>query len=327
MNVHCTDAGRRKDLVPREHEEIAADLLHVHRHVRHGLRPVDQHPRVVAFGGAGHLRHRQHRADAVRSLRERDQLGARAKQSLVSFQHHLAAVVHRNHTDNGALLLGDQLPRHNVGVMLQRRDDDLVARLQELAPVRLRDEVDAFGRAADKDDILAGGRAQKGLHLLPGLFKRIRGARGQRVRPAVNVRIVVLVEPRDRVDHTLRLLRGGAVVHPRQRLAVHLLSQHRKIFADGRNVQRPRAGSRCRSSFGFNREDPLKAFRVLPRLTRAVLITDAPRADLLHERTQAVIRRSGRAGNRVAFPRVRRLARNRRPRRRKTGKAWNANGV
>ena len=51
-----------------------------------------------------------------------------------------------------ALLFGEHLPRHDVRVMLERRQDDFVAGFEELAPVAVHHEVDRLGRAAGEDD-------------------------------------------------------------------------------------------------------------------------------------------------------------------------------
>ena len=48
-----------------------------------------------------------------------------------------------------ALLLGQHLPGHDVGVMLERRQHDFVAGTDELAAVAVHDEIDAVGGAAD----------------------------------------------------------------------------------------------------------------------------------------------------------------------------------
>ena len=53
---------------------------------------------------------------------------------------------------HGALLGGELLPGHDVGVVLEMRDDDLVALVDVAAAPRLGDEVDALRRAAHEDD-------------------------------------------------------------------------------------------------------------------------------------------------------------------------------
>jgi hypothetical protein len=53
------------------------------------------------------------------------------------------------------------LPRDDVGVVLEPRDDDLVARADVAAPPALRDQVDRLGRAAHEDDLFGDGALRK----------------------------------------------------------------------------------------------------------------------------------------------------------------------
>ena len=54
--------------------------------------------------------------------------------------------------------------------MFQRREDDFVAGLEKLSSVGLRDQIDAFGGAANEHDFFGRRCAEEGLHLLPGLL-------------------------------------------------------------------------------------------------------------------------------------------------------------
>ena len=62
-------------------------------------------------------------------------------------QADLAGIVDRHHPQPGADLVSQQLPRNDVGVVLEVGDDDLVARADVGPPPGLRDEVDRLGRA------------------------------------------------------------------------------------------------------------------------------------------------------------------------------------
>ena len=68
------------------------------------------------------------------------------------------ASVDRHDAQRRAGLLAQQLPRHDVRVVLHLRDEDLVAGLQIRAAAALRDEVDALGGAAREDDLAAIAR-------------------------------------------------------------------------------------------------------------------------------------------------------------------------
>ena len=94
-------------------------------------------------------------------------------------------------------------------------------------------------RAAHEDDLVLGGRVEEAPHLLARAFVGVGGARRQRVRGAVDVRVLVLVEVAEAIDHRLRLLRGGGVVEPDERPAVDPLLQDREVAADQRRRRGP----------------------------------------------------------------------------------------
>ena len=94
------------------------------------------------------------------------------------------------------------------------------------------DQVDAFGGAANEDDLLRLRGVQKALDLDARLFVGSGGALAQLVHAAVDVGAVHFVETADGVDDRVRLLRGGGVVQVHQRLAVDVLLEDREILPD-----------------------------------------------------------------------------------------------
>ena len=80
----------------------------------------------------------------------------------------------RRHGEPGALLLAQHLPGHDVRVVLETRDEDLVAPADPRPAVRLRHEVDRLGRAPDEDDLLRLGGVQKALGPSRGRHRRHR---------------------------------------------------------------------------------------------------------------------------------------------------------
>ena len=204
---------------------------------RDRLGAVDQHAGPVALGHLRHLRHGQNRAQRVRGMGQGNELRSRAQQGLVLLHHDLAPVGHGYDPQDGPFFFGDHLPGNDVGVMLERRENDFIAGLKELAAVGLRDEVDSLSRPPHEDDLFCGTGPKECLDLLAGLLVGVGCTGGQGVGAAVNVGIVVRIEIRDGVDHALRLLRRRGIVEPHERLAVDLLIQDRKILADGRHVE------------------------------------------------------------------------------------------
>src|SRR6185369_1588928 len=92
------------------------------------------------------------RADRVRDVRKGDHLRLRPdeRREIVDVD----ATIAREARDGQlrAFLDGELLPGDEVGVVLQSRDDDLVAGAHVDAPPRRGDEVERFGRAAGEDE-------------------------------------------------------------------------------------------------------------------------------------------------------------------------------
>ena len=55
--------------------------------------------------------------------------------------------------DHRALTLAQEMPRHDVGVMLHDRKYDFIAGLDALAAESIGDEIDGLGGIASEDDL------------------------------------------------------------------------------------------------------------------------------------------------------------------------------
>ena len=105
-----------------------------------------------------------------------------------------------------AALGGEDVPRHDVGVVLHLREHDGVALAQVGACPRVRDEVDGLGRIADVDDLVRvvcvhepGDLGARRLECRGRLL-------GDRVHAAMDVGVVLAVVAVHRVEHCERLL-------------------------------------------------------------------------------------------------------------------------
>ena len=74
-----------------------------------------------------HLLDRHDGAERIRHLRDRDQLGARGQQLLEFVDQEIAFVVDRRPFDHRAMALPEEMPGHDVGMVLHDREHDLVA--------------------------------------------------------------------------------------------------------------------------------------------------------------------------------------------------------
>ena len=96
------------------------------------LRAVDNAECALRTCQGQQLGKRLPAAKHVGQLRERQQAGARADQPSRLLQIDAAGVIQRQYHQLEIAALGQLLPGQQIGVVLQRADDDLLARLQQM---------------------------------------------------------------------------------------------------------------------------------------------------------------------------------------------------
>ena len=197
--VQPADAHGAKDLVPGEGEEIRAQLLHIHRHMRRALRAVHDHDRALLVRHGGDFLDRVLPAENIRHLRHGDDLRALGNERFDLLKIHTAVGRALDELQLRARLAADHLPRQQIAVVLHDRHEHLIARLDVRQAVAVGDEVQALGRVAGKDDLTRPLIDIGRLH-------------AQRIQPAQRVGIMPAVEIRHRVQHALRALRRGRVI-------------------------------------------------------------------------------------------------------------------
>ena len=222
-----------------ERVEVAAEFLDVDRHVRNGLRPVDEDE------GAGRVRHLDHladridRAERVADVGERDKLRLEAQEHLEDVESEDAVIGDRDELEVAVALLDEELPRDEVRVMLHLGQHDRIAALDVPPAPRVRDEVDRLGRVAGEDDLVAVRGVDE-----PGDARACRLVRGRRlltdrVDPAMDVRVVAAVVRGDRIEHRARLLARGRRVEVDERMPVDQLIEDRELVAQRDRIEGP----------------------------------------------------------------------------------------
>ena len=160
----------------------------------------------------------------------RYEAGSRRDEPFQFREYQVTILVGGDGSQCGSPLLADALPRHDVGMVVEFGNDDLVARRQVLSPVSLRHEVDALRGAAHEDDFFARAGIDESLYFLSRLLVCVGRTCCQGVGTTVNVRIVMFVIIRNLVDDLQGLLCGGTIVKPYEVVAVHLLVEHGKVL-------------------------------------------------------------------------------------------------
>ena len=112
------------------------------------------------------------------------------------------------------------------------REQNHVTGVKKFSAPRLRDQVDAFGRAAGEHDLVRAGRADKIGHALPRLFVMLGRTGAQCVQAAMHIGVFVFVIISDDIENRARFLRTGGVVEINQRMTVDALPQNRKFLAE-----------------------------------------------------------------------------------------------
>src|SRR5439155_16789702 len=235
------DAGRTIYLVTGENVEVAIQSLHVHFEMRHGLGSINQHWDVTAVCHFYDPLDRIDRAECVLDVGYGDDFGSRSQQVLKVLEQQFAAVADWRNPQPCALLFAQDLPGHDVGVMLHGGDEHFVAGVNVSAAVGLRHEVDGFRGAANKDYLARISGVEERLHLPPRCFVLFRRMFGKEMHATMDVGIVPLVVTADGINDHLRLLGRGCIVQIDQRPAANPMSQDRKTPADFLHIE-PGAG-------------------------------------------------------------------------------------
>ena len=228
-------AGRPAHLVAGDRVEVATDRGHVQRHVRRRLRAVDHGDDAALARLAADRRDRIHRAQHIADVGDRQQLHVGCHRRMQRVEIQRAVRQQLGDLDRRAGTLGDQLPRHDVGVVLHPRDQDGVAGLQSRQRPRVGDQVDREGRAAAQDQVVAVHAEERG-QLPARAFVSLGGLAAQRVHRAADVGVVAAIEIVGRLDHRSRLLSGIRRVQIHQRLAMHFAREQREVLAHPRPV-------------------------------------------------------------------------------------------
>src|SRR3984893_3439457 len=227
--VQNADARRCVQLVAGESIEVTIERLHVHRHMWHSLGAIDQHWNVQPVRHFDEQLERNDRAQRIGNVRHRDELCPRSQQFCKFVKPQLAVVAERSDAQPCLLLTAEDLPGHDVRVVLHAGNQHFIARAYLSAPIGLRNEVDGLCRPANKNNLRLARGVEETLYRPARRFVLFRRIFGKVMHAPVNVGISPLVVTRERIDDDLRLLRRGSVVQIDERFATYGLLEDRKV--------------------------------------------------------------------------------------------------
>ena len=193
-------------LVAAERVEVHVERVEGHAKMRCALRAITDDERTDAPSDGSDLGDGIDRSDGVGHVIEGDDSRARSHECAQRIQVHALLAGERADDQPRAARKRELLPGDEVGVVLERGDDDLVAGLHVRWSPRGRDEVDGFGGTASEDETVRVGDAEEASNALPGGMIALRGTRGEVVGAAMRVGVVTLVVVAHRVEDDAGLL-------------------------------------------------------------------------------------------------------------------------
>ena len=169
---------RAEPLVGRARERVAAERGDVDRAVRRRVDGVDVHARARGVGGGDDAGQVRDRADRVGGVGDRDPARAVGEDGLDRARGQLERLgIGLGEAHRGAVALGVDDPRGDVGVVVEPRADDLVAGLERAADGAGERHRQRGHREAEDD--LRGRRAeQRAGARARGLDELVGGVRG-----------------------------------------------------------------------------------------------------------------------------------------------------
>ncbi len=226
------DARRPEHFVRGKDVEIAAEAVEGNRKVGSRLCAIHQSGYPLRARKGDELGHRIDRAEHIGNVRESEEphrIACEHPGRPLEVEH--ALLIHGHGHEPRAASAAEHLPRHEVAVVVHRRDQHHLARLQPRREVSLRHQIHGLGGApCEHHATRIGGPKESGEGRSCALVE-LRRLDRKGVHPAVHIRIVRTVEAIHRLEHAERFLGGGRIVEIDQRLAVHLPAEGRKLLA------------------------------------------------------------------------------------------------
>ena len=177
------------------------------------------------------------RSERIRHVHHRYESRSVAEQLLVRVKIQLATVADRDDAQPRALFLTEKLPRHDIRVVLQRRDDNFVAGADVRAPVGLGHEIDCLRGAPHEHDLPRLSRIEEPPNDVARCLIRVSRTLAEPVHAAMDVPVVLGVVPHQAIDDRLRLLSRGGIVQIHERLAVDPLPEDGEVLTDRGHVE------------------------------------------------------------------------------------------
>ena len=131
--------------------------------------------------------------------------------------------------EDGLLAFAEHLPGHDIRVVFESADEDLVALVDICLAEREREGIETVRCTFGEDDLIAALGMDEVRYHLSRLFVMTRRYLTQMMHATVNITVPRGISFHDGIQHGLRLLTRGGVIQVHQFSSVYLLFQYWKI--------------------------------------------------------------------------------------------------
>jgi hypothetical protein len=215
--------------VPGKRIEIGSQSPDIHGHVGGRLGPIHHHQGPHGPGRLGDLGHRVNGAQHIGDVHHAHQPDPLGQEGAEVLQLQAPIIPKRYGFDPGPRALADQVPGHQVGVVLHLGQENFVAGPQVAQPPGIGHQVEGLGGVAHEDNLALLGPNKAGQGAA-GLLVGLAGLRREGVGPPVHAGVEFPVVAGYRLDDRFGLLAGGRRVEVDQLGMVH---EQWKVLAKG----------------------------------------------------------------------------------------------
>ena len=227
---------RPEELVRGAHHEIRIDRVHVHRSVRREMHGIDVRERADPVRPEDDVRDPGDRPDRVRSPAERDELRLRPEGVVQGGEVQRGVVgPDVDGLDRQPPILRHQQPWIDVGLVVEGRDDDLVAGRQRRADRPAEVERQRGHVGAELDRLGIGGAEQVGHRNVRLVSDRVVALTGRERAAGIRVRLAVVRG--NGLDDRVGDLGPAGSVEEHERPPVVKLTQGREAAAHRLDVE------------------------------------------------------------------------------------------
>ena len=153
-----------------ESVEIDVKVLNVHDSMNRALAAVGEHWNAPLMRQAHDLLQRRFRAEHIRHVSQCYELGPRGDGPRDIGRIELAQIGHFDPLQHRALAFPQEMPRHNIRMVLHYAEHDLIASLDPRRKIGIGHEIDRLGAAARKNDLVRMRGIEEALHARPSML-------------------------------------------------------------------------------------------------------------------------------------------------------------